>query len=449
MSWDSLSRRFARIRGRLDDADPLRVVFVNDCGFIAGAGVATRRQALSLLAGGHNVGVVCSLENPEPVLSLRGAPLQGHWLGMTSLPELNGRQGPTSDPAEIRSRVVDAVARCEPDLAITGNLHWTAWPVEICGDLTEAGIPTIAYMHDCHFITGRCVYPGLCCRYESGCGEECPTATQYPMLPPDQIAPAQRMRHKLFAGHDGVPIAGNSNWVCDVARRGLGPKAEIGLVPLGLDDSLFSTIDRQVARRLLDVPQGLRVVLFGAVDVADKRKGGPLMKEVCQLLSARSALRVCAFGHNSEYLPAVHGFGHINDERVLPLMYSACNIKVSFALEESFGQTCLEAAACARPVVARRAGGIVDIVVHGVNGRIIDSDDPAVFAEACLDLVYDDAQCERFGLAGREIVMQRHTLSASREGLERWIRGFAEKRFREPEAGSALTPPREGLPIIQ
>lgn len=445
MSRASLSRRFAGVRGRLEGGEPLRIVFVNDCGFIGGAGVATRRQTLSWLAGGHDVGVVCSLENAEPDISVRGATLPGHWLGMTALAGLNGREGPTTDPAEIRARVVDAVVRFEPDLAVTGNLHWTGWPVEICGDLTEAGIPTVAYMHDCHYFTGRCVYTGSCRRYEAGCGADCPTAAEYPELPPDRIAPAQQMRRGMFTGRDGIPIAGNSKWICELARRALGPDAEIGLAPLPLDESLFSAIDRQVARRMLDLPQAPRIVLLGAVNVADERKGGPLLKAVCRLLGARPDLMVCAFGHNSEYLSGVRGFGHVTDERILPLIYGACDLKLSLAAEESFGQTCLEAAACERPVLARKAGGIVDIVVHDVNGRIVDSADPARFTDACLDLIHDRTQCSRYGRTGREIVMKSHTLGTSRGAMERWIRGFAGTPRRTPEI---VTSPRADMPVM-
>jgi len=428
LAVEPVSARFAPLRDKLASGEKLRVTFVNDCGFIAGAGMAQRRQAVAFLAGGHDVSVVCSLQNEEPALSLRGRDLAGRFEGMDCLPELNGREGPVRNPEWITDRVAEAVAGTTPDLVIVGNLHWTGWPPSLPGALTDRGFATVCYLHDCYFITGRCVHPGPCPKFESGCDEACPTSDEYPPLDPSEIAGAHAMRRTQFAMPTGVPVGVNSRWTEDMARRGLGGQAQIGLVPLGLDESLFSPIDRAVARRMLGLGQRPTIVLFGATDMANQAKGGPFMRSVCEILKDDPGLVMCAFGHNSNFLKHAHGLGHVTDERVMPLLYAASDIYASFSREETFGQTAMEAAACGRPVVCRKSGGIVDIAVDGESASVVVPDEPERFAQAIRELVADPQRREEMGASGRRIVEAKHTMDASRLAMESWVSSLASSK---------------------
>jgi hypothetical protein len=82
--------------------------------------------------------------------------------------------------------------------------------------LRAAGIAVVAYMHDCHFVTGRCAHMGPCTKFVTGCDMDCPTAHEPPRLARDQIAPAWRERAEIFAGPAAVPLIANSNWTRDM-----------------------------------------------------------------------------------------------------------------------------------------------------------------------------------------------------------------------------------------
>jgi N-acetyl-alpha-D-glucosaminyl L-malate synthase BshA len=56
---------------------------------------------------------------------------------------------------------------------------------------------------------------------------------------------------------------------------------------------------------------------------------------------------------------------------------------------ESFGLSALEAMACGTPVVATRAGGLVEVVDDGVAGRLCPVGDVDAVAEAALAIVGD------------------------------------------------------------
>lgn len=70
--------------------------------------------------------------------------------------------------------------------------------------------------------------------------------------------------------------------------------------------------------------------------------------------------------------------------------------------KEPFGLVALEAAQMGRPVVASRTGGLPDIVVDAVTGRLVPPDDPVALADAIAELLADPSRLQRMGQAARE-----------------------------------------------
>lgn len=71
---------------------------------------------------------------------------------------------------------------------------------------------------------------------------------------------------------------------------------------------------------------------------------------------------------------------------------------------EGLPKSLLEAAACARPIVASDVPGCREIVVSGVNGERVPPSDPDALAAAVMVLVRDPARRCRYGAAGRRMV---------------------------------------------
>jgi phosphatidyl-myo-inositol dimannoside synthase len=74
---------------------------------------------------------------------------------------------------------------------------------------------------------------------------------------------------------------------------------------------------------------------------------------------------------------------------------------------EGLGMVFLEAAACARPVVAGTSGGAPEAVREGVTGHVVDPRSPTAVADAIAGLLADPARARAMGAAGRAWVEQR------------------------------------------
>lgn len=92
----------------------------------------------------------------------------------------------------------------------------------------------------------------------------------------------------------------------------------------------------------------------------------------------------------------------------LPNFYNACDIFVmpsrtikSKQDVEGFGIVYLEAAACAKPVVAGHGGGVAEAVADGQTGLLINPEKPAEISQAITKLLLDNDLALKLGQNGR------------------------------------------------
>ena len=68
----------------------------------------------------------------------------------------------------------------------------------------------------------------------------------------------------------------------------------------------------------------------------------------------------------------------------IPLWMNACDLFVLPSLDEAFGLVLLEALACGKPIVASRAGGILNVVKGSDYGILVEAEDSEALAEAII-----------------------------------------------------------------
>ena len=266
--------------------------------------------------------------------------------------------------------LIDAVA---PDIV---HLHWSGGgflPIQAFKHLRR---PVVWTLRDMWPFTGGCHYTAGCQRYRTGCGC-CPQLRSTFSHDLSRRVFERKQMHWRDLDLWLVPISG---WLADVARSSpLFRERPIEVIPNGLDLRRFRPAEKELARKLWNLPQDRQLILFGALNAtADRRKGyAALCRAVSALARAgwRERAELVVFGsdggdgHSTLGLD-VRYVGHVQDDYRLSLLYAGADVMVVPSLQESFGKTLIEAMACATPVVAFDSGGPSDIIEHQRTGYL-------------------------------------------------------------------------------
>ncbi|GAA4154869.1 glycogen synthase [Gryllotalpicola daejeonensis] len=205
--------------------------------------------------------------------------------------------------------------------------------------------------------------------------------------------------------------------------------AKTHVVYNGIDLSAWKpNPDRDVARALGIDPDRPAVVFVGRIT---RQKGLPYLLRAAKSLPADVQLVLCAGAPDTpEIMAEVQGLvaelqaersGVVWIEQILPrdqltAVLSASTVFVCPSVYEPLGIVNLEAMACRLPVVGTATGGIPEVVVDGVTGRLVPIDqaqdgtgtplDPERFvadlAAALTEVVADPARAQAMGEAGYE-----------------------------------------------
>ncbi|WP_035250910.1 glycosyltransferase family 4 protein [Desulfocurvus vexinensis] len=309
---------------------------------------------------------------------------------------------------------LDAVAAVgEADVL---NLHWVAGMVDFARDVPLlASRPVVWTLHDMNPFTGGCHYSVGCQRWREACGA-------CPLLGSADEADASRRffetRRAAYAGLD-LTVVTPSRWLGDCAgASALLGRFPVRVIPYGLPVDVFRPYSREAVRRELGVPEGARVVLFGAAGVHNRRKGLRFLVRALELLAAdgRTPPVVLAmfgeFGGQAPRLPfPVLPAGYVTDETQLALLYSMADVYVLPSLEDNLPNVVLEALACGTPVVGFDTGGIPDMVEHKRTGWLVPPGDAAGLADGIRWALGGPAGPGRARLC-RSVALERYPLAA-------------------------------------
>jgi phosphatidylinositol alpha-1,6-mannosyltransferase len=142
----------------------------------------------------------------------------------------------------------------------------------------------------------------------------------------------------------------------------------------------------------------------------------------------------------------LHLLGHV-EMADLPRWYNACDL---FAMPnrdingdtEGFGLVFMEANACAKPVIAGRAGGTGSAVEEGLNGVRVDGEDVRAVEDAIATMILHPDQTRRMGEAGRERTAARFTSDQRAALIRRLVLGDEGDRRAGAVAPAARAPLR-------
>lgn len=296
--------------------------------------------------------------------------------------------------------------RCEqfnPELL---HLHWVNAGYIGIEDLGNARRPVVWTMHDMWPITGGCHHSEQCNRFRKDCGH-CPQlgSSSDRDLSRRVIERKQRAWQKL-----DICWVTPSRWLAGkVSESPLARNARVEVIPNGLDTNRFAPSNKQMARKIIGLPEGRRIVLFGAVSATSNPwKGFAHLNEIVSALAAqRGDIELAVFGASSApentSKPSIptHYLGSFSDELSLSLIYAAADIFIAPSTEDNLPNTVVEALSCGTPSIAFRIGGMPDMIDDGICGALIDPFDCRAFANAIGTLLAEPARLETMSRAAR------------------------------------------------
>lgn len=287
------------------------------------------------------------------------------------------------------------------------HLHWVADGFFQVESLRKIGVPIIWTMHDMWPFTGGCHFSGSCQNFVRECGR-CPLLNS---KKENDLSRAGWARRRRAGEGKKVQYVAPSRWLAGGGRESsLLREAEISVIPYGIDTGIFAPGDRAAARRRWGLPPHKRLLLAGSAQLGDPRKGFAQFRQSMQLfrgLPGATDVEVVLFGGDAPAAAElkefnVHYLGVIPNDAAMASVFAAADIFVAPSLEDNLPNTVIEAMAAGVPVVAYDAGGIPEIVDHGVTGLLAPVGQPAQLTAAFSRLVNDPEFLRACGQRARE-----------------------------------------------
>lgn len=112
----------------------------------------------------------------------------------------------------------------------------------------------------------------------------------------------------------------------------------------------------------------------------------------------------------------------------LPNWYRASKVVVNPSLSESFGISIVEGMACGIPVVGTTVGGMLETIVDGETGLLVEPERPDLLADAVVSVLGDDRRATTMGTHGRNRAVRNFSWRARADRLVSVYRGLAGEK---------------------
>jgi glycosyltransferase involved in cell wall biosynthesis len=353
---------------------------------IGGLAISTERYARLLASAGHNVRVLCPSSNLSP------SETRTHIQGGVCSTRFGAHKRVDDTLVDWFERIVDEHKRLPFDV-----LH--------AYFLTQAGF-VVAY-------AGKYLHVPSVVSIRGNDIERAP-------FDPGKFS------HVMYALQNASAVTTNATVLLEKAKAFLD--REITVIPNGIDSDLFRPMERSVA---LVEALGLKSdnQIIGFVGELREKKGlAALLHAYAQVIKSRSASLIIVgdvrsgedkklFDELRSSIPnteiVVTGYVSNHD---LPSYYSVMDVLVHPSLRDGMPNAVLEAMACGKTVIATHAGGVMDVLHDGKNGRLVSINDINSLSTVIQQVLSDKTLQSRLGASARRTIVEKFTLQNELDG---------------------------------
>lgn len=275
----------------------------------------------------------------------------------------------------------------EPKLVHAHNLFPNYFDFKSIKILSEK-YPLLLTAHDCWLMTGHCAHPINCNLFKTGCGQ-CPDLKIPPSIKRDRTKQNLKTKKKILVSSK-LYLATPCQWLKEMFMKSQVGDAfqEIRVIPNGVNTNHFFPIsNKKAVRKKYNLKENALIFSFAG----NKTKQNPwknfkLMLHCLQSLAQKLTDEVIflCIGEKAECIRSLnftcHFVGQTENINQLNDLYNCSDFYIHLANADTFPNTILEAQSCGIPVFANPVCGIVEQVLDGTTGWLLDSSDPNYLA---------------------------------------------------------------------
>jgi glycosyltransferase involved in cell wall biosynthesis len=277
--------------------------------------------------------------------------------------------------------------------------------------------PALFTLHDMWPLTGHCAYSLDCEKWASGCGH-CPHLDTHPAVKRDNTRIEWKLKRSAYA-RSRIEFVTVSHWLTEIAKRSMLAQHPIHYIPNGIDTDLYAPIDPLKCREALGIADARYVIIFVALSLNDKRKGGDVVAQALRSLPESMKRETCliVLGDGGESISESLGMrtvdlGYIRNDRLKVMAYSAADVFLLPTRADNLPLVLLESMACETPVISTSVGGVPELVRDGETGRLAAAGSAEDLSHALEDLLNDASGRAQMAQRGRELIAAEYSIAS-------------------------------------
>lgn len=300
--------------------------------------------------------------------------------------------------------------------------------------LIALGKPIVWTLHNMWAFTGGCHYNGSCHEFLDSCGH-----CRFLKNPHAKDVSAQfHKKKKRLYKNANIQWVTCSKWLKSLAMESsLIRNKPCYVIPNPIDTDFYHPMDKGECREHLNLPKDKKLLLFGAANINDPRKGIRYLAEALEILHENfpvlhDKLELVVFGKSTigDILPfpfKTHFLKYVSDVKNLVKIYNACDAYVLPSLQDNLPNTVMESMACETPVIGFRIGGVPEMIEHEKSGYLSEVRNALSLSTGIYETLFIN-DCDSMGFYAREKVLETYSENiVAKQYIEIYNKAIEEK----------------------